>query len=297
MSLRARIVGLLLTAAVLAPAVLALPPPAEAACPSDARVGAFLADFHALRPTKSFGTGLSLADGLCAQGKLVAALRGELGPPIGYKVGLTNKAVQERFNVPHPVRGVLLERMLLRSGATVPAGYAAIPLYEADLLVRIKDGGIAETSSDRDVLARIDQVIPFIELPDLTFAPGEHLDGANLTAVNVAARLGVAGTPIPVEASDAFAGRLAAMTVVMVDDTGKELARSPGSAILGHPLHVVRWLAADLARAGAALRPGDLVSLGSYSRLLPAREAVGRTITVRYEGLVDPVPTVSVTLR
>lgn len=270
--------------------------PIRAACPDDAAIAAFLADYRALKPAKSFGPGLSIDDGLCAQAKIVAALSADLGRPVGYKAGLTSKATQDRFKVPHPVRGVLLERMMIPSGATVSVPYGAIPLFEADLVLRVADDRINSAESDLDVLRSLSEVIPFIELPDLTFAQGELLDGANLTAVNVAARLGVTGTPIKVEATEAFAAALGSMTVVLTDDTGKELARAPGTAILDHPLNVVRWLARDLARTGGRLKAGDLLSLGSYSPLLPAAGAVGRTITVRYDGMPGGTATASVHL-
>ncbi|MGE0717398.1 MAG: 2-keto-4-pentenoate hydratase [Alphaproteobacteria bacterium] len=266
-------------------ALLAAAPVAEAACPADDSVAAFVADYRALKPARSFGPGLSVEDGLCAQAKVVSALSADLGRPVGYKAGLTSKATQDRFKVPHPVRGVLLERMLLPSGSTVRVPYGAIPVFEADLLVRVGDGRINDAESDVDVLRGLSAVIPFIELPDLAFAQGELLDGANLTAINVAARLGVVGREIAVEPTEAFAAALARMTVRLVDDTGKELATAPGSAVLGHPLAVVRWLAQDLKREGKRLQPGEVLSLGSFSPLLPAAASVGRTITVRYEGM------------
>ena len=269
---------------------------AHAACPSDASIASFIADYRALKPTHSFGPGLSIADGLCAQGKIVAKLSADLGRPVGYKVGLTSKAVQERFKVPHPVRGTLLERMLLASGARVGVPYGAIPLMEADMLVRVRDERINEAKSDLDVLRSLSAVVPFIELPDLAYAPGELMDGGNLTAINVGARLGVLGADIPVEASEAFAAALATTVVRMVDDTGKPLAESTGAAVLDHPLNVVRWLVSDLHRNGGKLKAGDIVSLGSFSPLLPATPAIGRTITVHYLGLPAGAASVSVAL-
>ena len=56
---------------------------------------------------------------------------------IGYKAGLTNPAVQKRFNASAPVWGVLYAPMLLQDGATVDAAFGARPLFEADLLVRV----------------------------------------------------------------------------------------------------------------------------------------------------------------
>jgi 2-oxo-hept-3-ene-1,7-dioate hydratase len=75
----------------------------------------------------------------CVQKTLVRDLGPDLGPPVGYKVGLTGKAMQERLGVDHPVSGVLLQRMLGEPGAPVPAGYAARPLVEADLIAVIGD--------------------------------------------------------------------------------------------------------------------------------------------------------------
>lgn len=201
------------------------------------------------------------------------------GAPVGYKVGLTSKAVQERFGVDHPLRGVLLERMLLESGALVPARFGAVPIAEADLMVRVKDAGVNQAKTPEEVLAHLDAVIPFIELPDLMLKKGEPLNGATITAINVGARLGVLGRPIPVEATPEFARALAEMQVfVSVDD--KLVMKVPGKAILGHPLNAVIWLAEDLARRGQALKAGDLVSLGSLGK--PLRPQAGQTLWVGY---------------
>ncbi len=279
-----------------AAAILAAVSSAQAACPTDAAIADFIADYRALKPARSFGPGLSIPDGLCAQEKIVAALAADLGRPVGYKVGLTSKATQDRFKVPHPVRGMLLERMLVASGARVAVPYGAIPVIEADMLVRVRDARINEATSDVDVLRSLSAVVPFIELPDLAFAPGELLDGGNLTAINVAARLGVVGADIPIEATDAYAAAMASMTIRMVDDTGKQLAESPGAAVLDHPLNVVRWLVRDLKERGLGLKAGDIVSLGSFSPLLPAAPAIGRTVTVHYQGLPGGEAKVSVAL-
>jgi len=75
---------------------------------------------------------------------------------------------------------------------------------------------------------------------------------------------------------------------VSVDEAGNELARAPGSAILGHPLNAVTWLARDLASHGKALKAGDLVSLGSFAQPQPPQ--AGHIITVRYDGLPGAEP-------
>lgn len=121
------------------------------------------------------------------------------------------------------------------------------------------------------------------------------MDGGNLTAIDVAARLGVVGDDIP----GRHDGRLrpgAGRDDPHVDDTGKVLAESTGAAVLDHPLNVVRWLVADLKANGLALKPGEIVSLGSFSPLLPAVPAIGCTVTVEYSGLPGGARSVSVIL-
>jgi 2-keto-4-pentenoate hydratase len=214
-----------------------------------------------------------------------------LGAPAGYKAGLTNPAVQRRFKYDSPVRGTLYGPMLLQDGATVETAFGARPLFEADLLVRISSTNVNSATTPAEVLEGIDQLIPFIELPDLLVEDPAALDGVAITAINVGARLGVTGTPLPVQATAAFNRMLRDMQVIVHGD-GIELDRGLGSDVLGHPLNAVIWLARDLARQGAALQPGDLVSLGSFSRLLPPQP--GLAVAVEYLGLPgNPVVTVN----
>ncbi len=280
---------------LLIAALLALPATAQAACPSQAAMDRLAEALIANRPSPPF-TGLrTLEEGLCAQERLIAALVPTWGSIVGYKVGLTSAPVQQRFGVNQPLRGYLMESSIsLRDGAEVPARFGAVPIIESDFLVRVRDAGINTAGRDHvAILRHLDAVIPYIELPDLVLTGG--FDGPNLLAINVGARLGVVGTPIPVEATQAFADRLANMTVTMVDDRGQERARAPGTAALGHPLNVVAFLVEDLARAGMQLEAGQVISVAGYSPTLPLE--AGRTYTVRYEGLAAQPVSVSVRTR
>jgi 2-keto-4-pentenoate hydratase len=213
---------------------------------------------------------------------------------VGYKAGLTNKEVQARFGVVSPVRGVLLEKMLLADGAGVPADYGARPVFEADLLVVVKDAAIHQARTHLEVLRSLSLVIPFIELLDLVVAEGEKLSAPLIVALNVGARFGVVGKGIPVQATPEFAEALAAMRVVVTDQGGKELASGKGAAILDHPLNAVLWLVQDLEKSRIRLEPGDRLSLGSFTQPLPPRP--GLAVTVRYEGLPGD-PAVSVRFK
>ncbi len=273
-----------------AAASLAVIAPAAASCPSDEAVESLSRSLLSNTPAPPLAGMTSLADGLCGQNKLVAILARQWGLPVGYKVGLTNPTAQQRFGVAHPVTGTIYESTVrLRSGAEVPARFGSVPTIEADLMVRVRDEAINQARTHLDVLRNIDLVIPFIEMPDLVLASG--MDGPNLLAINVGARLGVVGEAIPVQVTEEFAARLASMTVVLANDQ-RELARAPGTALLGHPLNVIPWLAQDLASRGERLRVGQMISLGGFSPALPTE--AGRTYTVTYDGLLAAPVSVSV---
>jgi 2-keto-4-pentenoate hydratase len=235
-----------------------------------------------------------MQDGECGRRRLVERLESSDNRIVGYKAGLTSKAVQERFGVSSPVRGVLLEKMLLTDGADVPAEFGARPVFEADLMVVVKDAAIHKAKTHLDVLRSLSMVVPFIELPDLVMAEGEKLSAPLIVSLNVGARLGVVGKGIPVEPTERFAAALAAMRVVVTDQGGRELASSKGAAILDHPLNAVQWLVQDLEKSRIRLKPGDLLSLGSFTPPLPPRP--GLSVTVRYEGLPGN-PAVSVRFK
>jgi 2-keto-4-pentenoate hydratase len=276
-------------------AVLLLAGAAQAACPSDDTMRRFAENWLANRQTPAL-TGMdSLADGFCAQDKLIALLTPHWGRVVGYKVGLTAPPAQQMFGVNHPVRGAIFESTIrLRSGAEVPANFGAFPQAEADFLLRVKDDGINTAGRDHlAILRHLDVAIPYLELPDLALSG--QMNAPNLLAMNVAARLGVLGEPVPVQPTQEFADRLAGMTVIFSDDTGREIARAPGRAVLGHPLNVVAFLVEDLAKQGRRLQAGDYLSVAGYSA--PVRAEAGRTYTVRYEGLAAQPVSVSVRVK
>ena len=296
-----------LLAACLAAALGSSAASARADCLSDTQVSEMVASFAARTPAAT-PQALSEADGECSRAKLHTLLEKRYGRVIGYKAGLTNPAVQKRFNYDRPVWGKLYEGMVLPGGATVDAAFGARPLFEADLLVRVKSDDINRAKTPMDVLLAIDQIIPFIELPDLVVQAPQQLNGPAIAAINVGARLGVAGTPIdvPVTRGERYAmlDGLRDMTVTLTS-TGAganvgavELSRGKGSDILDHPLNAVIWLAGALAREGLAMKPGELISLGSFSPLLPPKP--GMTVTASYPGLPgdrQQVPSVSLSFR
>lgn len=200
--------------------------------------------------------------------RLISAA-GDDGTIIGYKVALTNPQAQAQLGVNHPLYGFLLENMLLDSGATLPIKFGSRPQAEGDLMVRVGSADINQAETDLELLAGLDAVIPFLELPDLIYEENAAVNAGALVAVNVGARYGIMGDPVALEPEDSGLAQLANIRVVLNNDKGQFLAEGDSTNLLAHPINAVRWLRDTLQSQGVELKAGDLLSLGSVTKLVP----------------------------
>ncbi len=278
---------------VLCALLFLTPLQSSAACPPSAEIEAQAAAFLQNRPVDLYSTELTLQDAYCAQEKYLAALIPQYGQPVGYKIGFTGKALQERFQVREPALAVLLEKMLLPDKATFSLASAHRPMIEPDILVTVKDKGIMTAKTELEAAAHLDEVRPFLELPALPFQAGSKLTGTTLVASNIAARAGVSGKGRKTAATLEFVQALADMETVFTDETGAVLQKAPGSNLLGNPLRAVLWLIKELQTRGETLQAGQVISLGGFGKLFPLKEA-GKTYTLTYTGLPGGPLTTSV---
>jgi 2-keto-4-pentenoate hydratase len=89
---------------------------------------------------------MTTEDAVCGRDKFVAALKQKYGRHVGYKAALTNPAVQKALNYPSPIRGILSETMRA-DGTELPARFGARPLFEADLVMEVKDAAINDATT------------------------------------------------------------------------------------------------------------------------------------------------------
>jgi 2-keto-4-pentenoate hydratase len=257
-------------------------PPDAPTCPTQAETAERAQRYVALSPIPNPPAALTMDGAACGAAKFIAALEPTHGKVVGYKAGLTNPAVQQRFGISSPLRGTLLAKMMLPDNAEVPAKFGARPFLEPDLVVEVRSAAVHDAKTPQEVLAHLSAVVPFIELPDTLVEEPARINAPTLVLMNVGARLGVLGAKVPVRNDAAFADALRDMTVTTADGTGKTLAQAKGTAILGHPLNAVIWLAAELKKNGITLKPGDLLSLGAFGA---GPVAAGTAVRVTYEGL------------
>lgn len=237
-------------------------------------------------------SGADLATAEQVQDAYVIQLMPSMGGVVGYKAGLTSIAAQQYFGVDHPLLGFLLRDMLLPSPARLSIQSGARLLVEADLLLRVADDSINHARNWAELLHAVDVVIPFVEVPDLLYAPEVQITAPLLQAANVGARWGVVGTPIPLRAGEDWHRRLAEFQVSLQLSQGETIT-GQGRDLLGHPLAIVEWLRDAVQARGRHLSPGDLLSLGSLTPLRPAQLGSLRAV---YTGL-DPAGPVSVDLE
>ena len=261
-------------------------------CLSNVAVDRLLADYNARRPAANPPETLTMADAHCSRSKLQQRLAGQAGRLVGYKAGLTNPAVQKRFNTDKPVWGRLYKGALLANRTTVPAAFGARPLFEADMVVRVSSSAINRATTPAQVLANVDRIVPYIELPDLMVEDPKALNGATVEAINVGSRLGVLGDSIRIpqyrDERYRLIDALQSMEIVIKDQTGTKLGGGRGGDLMAQPLNAVIWLVQALDKEGRSLKVGDWVSLGSFSALVPPK--AGQHITIEYNGLPGAQP-------
>ena len=264
---------------------------AQAACLDDAQVAQWVQAYNAKTPAAN-PPEMNDEDGKCTRNKLIAAFEAAGRQPVGYKAGLTSAAVQKRFNTDKPVWGRLYKGALLANRTTVPAAFGARPLFEADMVVRVSSSAINRATTPAQVLANVDRIVPYIELPDLMVEDPKALNGATVEAINVGSRLGVLGDSIRIpqyrDERYRLIDALQSMEIVIKDQTGAKLGGGRGGDLMAQPLNAVVWLVQALDKEGRSLKVGDWVSLGSFSALLPPK--AGQHITIEYNGLPGAQP-------
>jgi 2-keto-4-pentenoate hydratase len=229
-----------------------------------------LAEHRTGIPFKSFlPQGASISDAYDVQDGYVALLRAEQGEVIGYKVGLTSKAMQSFCGIDHPIGGVVLAKRLHRSGASIRrADYGRLGL-EFEVAVRIKSDVPTSTTPLTPVAIRphIDGVGAAIEVVDDRAADYSHLDVRSLVADNSwNAGIVVSNFATMWPDLEAVAGR--------ATKDGAPVGEGHGRDILGHPFNSVAWLAAQLAGRGERLKAGQIVMTGSVMKtVFPAEDA------------------------
>ncbi|MFT5133862.1 MAG: 2-oxo-hept-3-ene-1,7-dioate hydratase [Gammaproteobacteria bacterium] len=190
---------------------------------------------------------------------------------IGYKVGLTSRAMQMTMQIDEPDYGTLLNDMIFDDGSDIEVSRFRDPRIEVELAFVLKDRLEGENVSIFDVLNATDYVIPALEL---IAARSYRIDPENGyvrkifdTISDNAASAGIimGGRPIkPMEMDLRWAGALLYRNGV-IEETGL------AAGVLNHPANGIAWIAKRFSPHGIALEPGQILLSGSFTRPVIAR--------------------------
>ena len=185
---------------------------------------------------------------------------------IGWKIGLTSKAMQYALNIDIPDSGILFDDMGFDCGATVPKGRFIQPRIEAEIAFVMKSslGGAGVTRED--VIAATDYVAPTLEILDTRIERLDAQTGKTRTVFDTisdnAANAGIvlgrekhAVTDFDLRWVGAITSRNDA-----VEETGL------GAGVLNDPIESVVWLARRMAHYGQSIAPGQIILSGSFIR-------------------------------
>ena len=210
--------------------------------------------------------GMSMDDAYEVQNAIYRAKLAEGRKVIGWKIGLTSKAMQAALNIDIPDSGILFDDMLFETGATVPKGRFIQPRVEAEIAFVMKDAiGGADVTRD-DVIAATDFVAPSLEILDTRILRKDPETGkARIITDTISDNAANAGIVLGAErhAVDAHDLRwVGAITACNdeVEETGL------GAGVLNDPVESVVWLARRMAQYGQTIEPGHIILSGSFIR-------------------------------
>ena len=192
-------------------------------------------------------------------------------PQIGWKVGLTAPAIQQQFGFHEPVFGCVLDSK--PSGHVFAPADLIAPGFENELCMRVQVD-LSGTIDLDEARAAVDVVYPSLEIIETRGPFTEQI--ALALADNAQQKTVILGDPVSLPAD------LAAIEA-RVFINGRPVATGTGDAVLGNPLHSIVWLAAKLGDYGRALRAGEIVMTGSFTRQFPI--APGDRIETVFSGL------------
>lgn len=214
--------------------------------------------------------GFGLDDAYAVQAALIARKLAQGRRRIGWKIGLTSRAMQEALRIDTPDSGVLLDDMLFADRATVPPGRFIQPRIEAEIAFVTRAPLAGPDVTRDDVLAATDHVVAALEILDTRIRRADPATGQTRTIVDtVADNAANAGLVLGHDRHppDAFDLRRVGAIVTrdgIVEETGL------GAGVLNDPATGIVWLVHRLARYGQRIEAGEIVLSGSFIRPIEA---------------------------
>lgn len=252
-------------------------------------------DFLNYREMQGFNHEMDLAEAYRWQDEIVEIMEPALGGVVGYKTGGHDSGPGFPVFPPEGIRGVMLEGMFRPSGTAVKLAEFRRGFLEADFAFRVGDSSINDAKTDLEILAALDAIIPFAEIPDPYYEPDTRSITGTIVA-NMGSRMSFVGEPVLLEPTEEWLHRINTFTFAVFDENDVEIE---SGAVQGwyEPMTVVRWLRDQLRASGKELIPGQILSLGNIGIIRQLHENSPRgpayesdQFRLEYYGLADDGP-------
>jgi 2-keto-4-pentenoate hydratase len=258
-------------------------------------------DFVNLRMMQGFAYGMPLAEAYRWQDEMVEIMEPTLGTVVGYKTGGHDPGPGFATFPPGGIRAYILSGMLREDGHAIKVSASKVGFLEADFAFRVGSAAINQAETDLEILAGLDAIIPFAEVPDPYYDPDTRSINGTIVA-NMGTRLSITGKPHPIEASDEWLERINNFTFAVLDENDR-IVQEGAMADWYKPITVVRWIRDQIAASGKELMPGQILSLGNVGIIRQIHEDSPRgpayeshQFRLEYYGLADDRP-LSVTIN
>ncbi len=209
-----------------------------------------------LGPLEERYPGLSPDDAYAIQLDGVRHWTGQGRVPVGYKVGLTNRAGQEAFGIDEPALGHLFADMRLTSGDELDLGELYQPKVEGELaFVLARD--LAGPGDPQDVIGATLGVTAALEIMDTRYTDW-RVKAPGLIADNCSGARFVLGSQLT-----SLVGLDTRHVGFVMLKNGQVAGTGAGANVMGDPLESMAWLANKLASLGRSLKAGHVVLSGA----------------------------------
>jgi 2-keto-4-pentenoate hydratase len=252
-------------------------------------------DFVNLRMMQGFQHEMPLAEAYRWQDEMVKIMEPAMGVVVGYKTGGHDPGPGFPTFPPEGIRAYILSGMLRDGGTGITVEESVVGFLEADFAFRVGDSSINSAETDLEILAGLDAIVPFAEVPDPYYDPDTRTINGTIVA-NMGTRMSFTGEPVLIAATDEWLERINTFEFAVLDehDTIIESGTMEGWY---EPITVVRWLRDQLKESGKELLPGQLLSLGNIGIIRQIHEGSPRgpayqsnQFRLEYYGLKDDGP-------
>jgi 2-keto-4-pentenoate hydratase len=252
-------------------------------------------DWINMRMMKGFQHDMPLEEAYRWQDEMIEIMEPALGEVVGYKTGGHDSGPGFPTFPPEGIRAYILSGMLRQSGTSIRVDDTVKGFLEADFAFRVGDASINEAETDLEILAGLDAIVPFAEVPDPYYDPDTRSVNGTIVA-NMSTRMSFTGEPVPIAATPEWLERINNFTFAVLDENDAVVQEG---RIKGwyEPLTVVRWMRDQLRESGKELAPGQLLSLGNIGIIRQIHEGSPRgpayesnQFRLEYYGLKDDGP-------